>query len=227
MLANLLLLHNLAGLPSIDLVNWSLCIELKFYLLAALLAPLLRRGTSWLPAATGLGLALLAGGLHVLPAGPVVDTLRTEIPYLVFMMIGTLFTLRLRGRLGISALLAAMAVLLVLFVFCWRIGPQAAQYPIVLFDYGYALTLFSACFLLRRWIRPFWLLDRLADISFPLYLVHLVVGTSVMKLALIRFGWSPGPSLLLALAVVLLVSIALHRLVERRSIAAGRALALY
>ncbi len=224
-LGNALLIHNLFGLGSIDLVNWTLCIELKFYLLAALLAAPLRRGTSWMPIAAAAALAGLALALRAMPPGPVPDTLRIEIPYLVFMLIGTLFTLRLHGRLPVPALLAAMTLLLVAFVYSWRLGPQAGQYPIVLFNYGYALVLFSGCFLLRRWIRPFWPLDRLADISFPIYLVHLVVGTSVMKLALLRFGWSPGLSLLAALAVVLGIAVLLHRLIERRSIAAGRALA--
>ncbi len=225
---NALLIHSLVtGAPSIDLVNWTLCIELKFYLLLALLAPMVRDRVAWLPAGYGIGLMLLAllllhhhGGM----LQPLLQGVRLDLPYLIFMAIGILFTLHLGGRLGPVSLTVQAGLLLALFAWCWRIGLQANQYPIVLFNYGYALALFAAAFLLRRLARPSRVLDRLAELSYPLYLVHLVVGVSVMKLALLRFGWTPGVSLLTALMVTLAIASLLHRLVERPSIAAGRAL---
>lgn len=226
---NALLIQDVVtGAPSIDLVNWTLCVELKFYLLLSLLAPLMRARVAWLPVCYGLGLTLLALLLHHARGGmlqPLVAGLRLDLPYLVFMALGILFTLRLGGRLGPAAFAAQMLILLALFAWCWRIGPQPAQYPIVLYDYGYALVLFASAFRLRRLARPFRPLDRLAELSYPIYLVHLVVGVSVMKLALLRLGWSPAPSLLAALLVTLGIALVLHRLVERPSIAAGRALA--
>lgn len=237
-LANLLLVHTVSGSPSIDLVNWSLSIELKFYMIAALVAPALRRRKLWLPVAIGSVLTVIALLLRLPSPGSGVvassfdtvrQTLRMESVYLVFMLIGMLFTLRLRsvanGGLTVAGLLGSIMVLLVLFVFCWRIGPQAEQYPIVLFNYGYALMLFSASFLFRKRIRRAWLLDRLADISYPIYVVHMIVGASIMKLLLLRFGWSPLSCLITALISVLALAIILHRLVERPSISIGRTLA--
>lgn len=237
-LANLLLVHTLSGSPSIDLVNWSLSIELKFYMIAALVAPALRRRTLWLPLAIGFVLMLTAlmlsrplpgSGAFMSWLDSVRQTLRMESVYLVFMLIGTLFTFRLRstsdGGLSTAGFLGSAAILLVLFVFCWRIGPQADQYPTVLFNYGYALVLFSTCFLFRRRIRRAWLLDRLADISYPFYVLHMIVGVSVMKLLLLRFAWSPLASLIAALMIVLALAISIHNLVERRSILIGRIMA--
>ena len=58
-LANALLIYDVIGEPSIDLVNWTLSVELKFYLLAMLLLPWLRRGSA--AALLAVAVTILAG----------------------------------------------------------------------------------------------------------------------------------------------------------------------
>ena len=56
-LGNTLLVYNFVGLPSVDLVNWTFCVELAFYLLITLFASQVQSGS--LRLLFGLGLALL------------------------------------------------------------------------------------------------------------------------------------------------------------------------
>ena len=57
--ANCLLIQDLVGRPSIDLVNWTLCVELRFYLVVALVAGAVRRGS-----VRGCGRAVTHGEEH-------------------------------------------------------------------------------------------------------------------------------------------------------------------
>ncbi|HEX7645878.1 MAG TPA: acyltransferase, partial [Noviherbaspirillum sp.] len=71
-LQNVLLVHNLAGTDSIDMVNWSLAIEIKFYLIACLLAAPIARGRILPLLGASLAVALaIAGIAYGVPGGSV------------------------------------------------------------------------------------------------------------------------------------------------------------
>ncbi len=205
-LANLLLIHQITGDPGIDLVNWTLCIELEFYLLMALLYALVKRA----PLLTILLAAALLTALR-----------RQDASDLVVMLIGTLFQLRLRGRIGHAALACCAAALAALFAL--QVRPAALCY-----NYGYALLLFALLFALRRLDRPRWLPDALAAISYPLYLVHFIAGFSVLKLLTLG-RWSGlrlsyEAALVAAFLVAVGIATLLHYAVELPSLALGRRL---
>ena len=205
-LANLLLIHQITGDPGIDLVNWTLCIELQFYLLMAVLYPLVKRA----PLPTILAAAVVLTALR-----------RQDASDLVVMLIGTLFQLRLRGRIGLAALAGCGAALAALFAL--QVRPAALCY-----NYGYALLLFALLFGLRRLDRPRWLPDVLAAISYPLYLVHFIAGFTVLKL--LTLGRGSGMHLSYEAALVVAVGVAiglatlLHYAIELPSLALGRRL---
>ena len=69
------------------------------------------------------------------------------------------------------------------------------------------------------------MLDFVAAISFPLYLVHALIGFSLLKLLMLSGHMAYLPALAVTLPVVLLVATLLHVTVEVRSIAMGRLLA--
>jgi peptidoglycan/LPS O-acetylase OafA/YrhL len=227
LLANALLIFDLVGEPSVDLVNWTLGVEVKFYLLLALIAPWARAGKLRAPFAAA---ALLAGGAALLghsrhAAAPLAQALCADAVFLVFMLIGVLFNFRLRGLLSRARFIASVAAMAALFVAAWRSGPLAAQYPVVTANYGFALALFSTLYLARRWMRPLAILDAAAAISFPFYLVHSMIGYSVMKVALLDFALGYPAALALALAAAVAVATALHLTIERLTIRLGRGLA--
>ncbi|MFC7735037.1 acyltransferase family protein [Roseomonas sp. GCM10028921] len=230
--ANALLIPDLKAQLIIDLVNWTLCIELKFYVLMALLAPAIRRGSVSVLFAIGFG--LLAANLmvqipdiqHALRGVPeIARGIRFASPYLVFMLIGVLFNYRLRGLLSLRDMAAGMAGLGLLFVACWRSSAFAEQFPVVTINYAYGLALFAGLFALRRHIRPFRPLDALADISYPLYLIHSLVGYTLLRALMITGGMGYAAALAITLPACLLVATLLHLGVERWSITAGKRLA--
>lgn len=229
LLANALLVENYTGQPNFDLVNWTLAIEVKFYLLAALLAGPIRRGTVWPLFAAGLVLtaANAAAAAYWPPGGTPVIIFGNETAYIVFMLIGVLFSFHLRGLIDARQLMLYAAAMLGLYLVCWYAGAAAAVYA---FQYNarnylYAFVMFGFLYRFRHRIRPFAPLDFLAAISYPFYLIHVLVGLSALRLFTAGCGIGFLPALALATLAVLGLATALHFTLERRAIAAGRALA--
>ena len=91
-------------------------------------------------------------------------------------------------------------------------------------SYGEALAVFALAFSLRRFARPVWPIDRLADISYPVYMTHSVLGYALIQFAMLALHLSYRSALLLALAAVVAVATVLHRAVELPGMALGRVL---
>jgi peptidoglycan/LPS O-acetylase OafA/YrhL len=220
---NLPLLHSAAGIASLDFVSWSLAIEIKFYLVFALIA-LIGRSPHHvaLMAIAFLALCCVAAyfatqGLE--PASFVARTI-SDTKYLSFMFLGCLFYYTLSNQLGVKAALGYGAAIYALFatinVFYEHqfLGPLAK-------NYSYALILFFACYLCRTRFKENKILDFLADISFPLYLVHSMIGYVIMPILIsqgLSYTWAWMLCLLLAIAVASLV----HRYVENPVNAFGK-----
>ena len=223
-LYNALLLDTAVGHGYVDLVNWTLAIEVKFYIVMALLRPWILRGRV-LPL---LGFSLLAiaiaagkqhGFIHI------VEALSDEPMYVGFMLIGILFHYHLTGLIRPAKAVATGAILLAFFLLCWRLGPIRNQYPVISVNYLYALLLFWACYLGRGMFRKRRWLDFLAGISFPLYLTHSIVGYSALTFLIARCGFSYASALPAALVLVATLAWLLHRLVELPSMGFGKSLA--
>ncbi len=222
LLANVLLVYDWFGMPSVDTVNWSLCVEVKFYLLAALAAPAIRRGQVMIVPVFGVAclLAALASGLPRL-AGPVAHMVGQDAVYLSFMAIGMLFFFRLRGLpLPWFAIAVAGSGLLVCLV--WLASPLRDQFPVVTWSYGEALATFALAYALRRFARPVWPVNRLADISYPVYMTHSVLGYALIQFGMLAIHLSYRSALLVALAAVVAVASAMHVAVELPGMRLGR-----
>ncbi len=228
--ANALLIYDLIGQPSIDLVNWTLSVELKFYLLVVLLAGPIRRGSpaALIGAAASILLANAAlarlGWLDAAPSTPL-HTLSSHSLCLTYMLLGTLFNFHLRGKIGTGWLAGSLVTLSLLFVATWQMSVWRAQFPVVTLNYAYALILFAGLYAARRHIPRNPVLDALAAVSFPFYVLHSLLGYSVLRALMVGLGLGYEPALAGALAVVLAACALLHWAVERPTIRAGRRLA--
>ena len=224
LLANVLLVYDWFGMPSLDTVNWSLCVEVKFYLLAALATPAIRRRQVIVVPALDAACLLLAvvAGLPRLD-GPVARMVGQDVVYLSFMSIGILFYFRLRGLpflwFGIALVGCSMLTCLV-----WLASPLRDQFPVVTWSYGEALGTFALAYALRRFARPAWPVNRLADISYPVYMTHSVLGYALIQFAMLAAHLSYRSALILTLAAVVAVATAMHLMVELPGMQLGRML---
>ncbi len=222
-LDNALLVHSTIGVGGVDLVNWTLAIEVKFYLLAAVIRPLLLRHLVWpllLYAAGAVALNAAQGhGLIQLPPQLVAESM-----YLVFVLPGTLFSYHFRGAIRTSVLVGGCLLLLALGNACWALGPFPEQFPIKTLNYAYGLAAFAAAYAARRAFRPLALLDFFADISYPLYLVHSLPGFSCMTYLILVWQVPYGIAAITAFLLSVATAWVLHVSIERVSIDAGHRL---
>jgi peptidoglycan/LPS O-acetylase OafA/YrhL len=212
-LRNMLLIHTLTGTPSVDLVNWTLAIELKFYLVAALIAPLILAGRVW---------PLIAASALIFAVNKFSHTaLGTEMLFVSFMFIGVLFNYLFNGLISLVRFYLAFVVVLGLFLGGWNASPWPDAFWAVTPNYLYGLMIFGGAYLLRNHFRNFRLLDFLADISYPLYIVHSLIGYSVMRI-LFDHGLKLRVVAPITAATVIGAALIIHLLVERPSISIGK-----
>jgi len=222
---NLMLTQNIFFYPSIDTVNITLGTEIRFYFLCFLLFGWIRAGKAWPVYGLALLLTAICAGLN-LPADLFKDAAdhfdQSDIIYVVFMLIGVLFHFHYEGRLGTAKLAAGSAVLMALFAACLEMSKPVIFYTIL--NYVYALALFALAYGLRGRFRKTRLLDGLAAISYPLYLVHPILGYSLMRVLIVSYDVGPWPAFFIAAGSAMSLAGLLHVVLERPSIAWGRAL---
>jgi peptidoglycan/LPS O-acetylase OafA/YrhL len=231
-LLNLALVQNLDAVKSIDLVNWSLAIEIKFYLLVALLFPLILRHRI-LPLIAAALVICLANHLFFARdffAGkafnPLIHGITADAGYLAFMFIGVAFKYHLDGAVKAPILAVSAAFFFAAFCFCLLCQTGSAHTTLlVAINYLYAFAIFAAAYAARGRFRRIAPIDGLAAISYPLYLLHTVAGYALLKLLTMGFGIAYAPALAITAMLVLPLVLALHFAVELPSIAAGHALA--
>jgi peptidoglycan/LPS O-acetylase OafA/YrhL len=215
-------------------VCWSLSVEEVFYFICVLCcwgSMLARPGGMLLVA--GLLTVLTLGGCS-LPVSP------TPLPcgyflrhwfglvatFQVFLFVGVVLHYLHRGTWrpgqGVSVILG----LLSLFAACFHYGPMG-HIPKELAFLGsslLAVVLFATLLVFQARLPYSRLLDRLADISYPLYLVHATVGYMLMRFTIVH-GGSVYAALAIAVSVSMTAATLIHRFVERPSNQFGRRLA--
>jgi peptidoglycan/LPS O-acetylase OafA/YrhL len=231
--ANASLLRDWTWSEFIAPVSWSLEIEIKFYVLCAVvvwLSSLARSRALVAVCAVGCGLAAIARygadsfaatDLHL---AQVAWVFADDAKYIAFMFVGVCFYNLFRGNWGPRRFAATSAVLLGLFVLAFSMSPQRVFWQHYAVGYGTALVIFTGCFALRGhlpYARP---VNFLADISYPLYVVHQVVGF-VLLTAFYNLHPQPFLNALEALACVIVIAWMMHRLVEVPSNRIGKRVA--
>ncbi|MCH8620860.1 acyltransferase [Undibacterium sp. TS12] len=229
--ANAFLCHDLLGIPTTDLVNWTLAIELKFYIVIALLSAFIREGKILALFALSAFFLLFNCLLDRLTPGSspaalliILQALATASVYIQFMLIGIFFYHASRGRLSTVRLAVCVLTQLFLFALTWKYSPINGQFPVVPKIYGWGLLIFTLAYLLQHKFHPNRAIDWLADISFPLYAIHGLTGYVLIKL-LLQTGMSFNFAALLSFALVSALAFLLHRTTELPSLVIGKRLA--
>ncbi|MGU7813865.1 acyltransferase family protein [Burkholderia sp. AW49-1] len=217
---NLLLLHEQMNVPSIDMVNWTLCIEVLFYVAALLMWPFIKRASAL--ALVNFSLVVMAlvtwwpeswDTVHVGSTPVMLVFFKYQLMMVSFLFIGTLFNFRLNQRISTTTLFGSAVAIFIAFLASWPHTSLAGQFWATPVNYFYALVVFSFCFLLRDRFRPLKIVDFFADISYPLYLVHAVTGYAIIRL-LMAYHFRYYQAAAIALTFAVGVAYVLHRIVE-------------
>jgi peptidoglycan/LPS O-acetylase OafA/YrhL len=214
-------------------VMWTLQIEMKFYLLAPLFYLAIRRGIVWallvwalgVVAAYWLATAGCAGDVGTCwgHRGPIVYV-AWEAMYISYMLIGSVIYAHYRGAVATPAALGLIAVIFGCFVASFFLSPLIGAARGTLPAYVWGIAIFGGCYLLRSRIRLTPLFRFLADISYPLYVVHPLVGYVTMRI-LMALGLPYLAAMPVALGLALGLAWLIHIYVEEPTMALGKRLA--
>lgn len=207
-------LRTFFGEAAVDPVVWTLEVEIKFYALAFLLGPLLGRASAvcfMVPA-----IVWLLAFSQFLP-----HSLAVASPYIVFMFAGTAFNFWFRGKLG--AISTAAAVIALMIGAGSIVPPPDLQWWSI--NYGAALIVFTASVLGSRFFRPSRITTFLADISYPLYVVHSFIGYAVMTILIQSLAVDSTLAIMIALLVAIVVAWSIHIFIETPTQRLGKRLA--
>jgi peptidoglycan/LPS O-acetylase OafA/YrhL len=215
----------------IDGIVWTLEIEMKFYLVCALLIVWFRQQSLkvfFVP----VGLFALA--LYINRMIPVWNNTNASFwqlamtymavsQYIIYMFIGVLFHYLYRGKIDANKAYLGIGGLFAMFCIHWWAGPYSVNLGVA-WSYAFALLTFSFAYSFPKLFKSNRVFDFLADISYTLYVIHGVAGYVALRIML-DMGFKAWSSLLIVTSTCLFLSWLLHILIESPSQKLGKQLA--
>ncbi len=213
-------LRDLLGIRNMDGIIWTLEIEIKFYIICAMALIWFRKGSLFvflIPVFLGFSAILLnpkmtalmqIGGLSFRYAA--IYALMAQ--YLVFMFIGVAFNYYYRKIISLEKISILIAFLFILFALVSKSSIYKETFHQI-WSCGFALLVFAFAYASPRLFKSNKVFDFLADISYPLYVVHGVSGFVLMRI-LMEVGLNESLCLILATTIMILLAFALHKMVE-------------
>ena len=212
-------------MPNIDGLSWTLEAQLKFYILIAIIALFKKqKSAKFVSLVSGLlafAAVLLSGNLDKMYNAGMTFWWRFSngsllaILCLTYMLLGTAFYQHHIGLWSTGKLFAVIVVLYTFFIFaCLAYAPNALE---IILNYTYGLVIFSSTYTLSRnggsSVFQWKVVRFLAKISYPLYVVHGLVGFIIMTY-LYNMGWSAFACFLTAVFIVIVLACLLHIFIE-------------
>lgn len=224
-----LVVHYVPGLRdhfrtrNIDGIIWTLEVEIKFYIIAAFAARSIRfgqKGLITLPCGIAASAYLYCGHLDYFENNwPRVDFFLRPFMlyghYIIFIFLGVFINLHYRQLATLRFTALSVGSCLALFTALW----SSFSDPVSLKAFnGYlaSIGLFIVCYVYRARFERRRITTFLADISYPLYVIHAVSGYLLLT-GFLRIGLSPELSLTFTTSVAILVAYTIHVFIERPS----------
>jgi peptidoglycan/LPS O-acetylase OafA/YrhL len=203
--------------PAFDDVVWTLQIELHFYIICALMAPLIRK---FRLQALMAPVAIFVGevGAYYFEI-PLAVRLAGEAPFLLFMFGGMSVFYFVNQRINATTMVAYCIGCFFLLAFAWWYGvgrPNAHLSS----SYAVAVAIFLAALFWGAGVAGRFF----ARISYPLYVIHTGVGVYALKMML----WHSYPdyvAVLVGFATSIGVAVIVHEVVEAPTHHLGQRLA--
>lgn len=231
-----ILIHYIPGIRdllysrSIDGIIWTLEIEMKFYLICAILISVFRKHSIKV-FITPLILFLFA--LYINKVAP--EWINSNISafhlamaymffsqYIIYMFIGTMFYYMYCGYINANKAYLGIGILFTLFCILWWAGPYSASINVA-WSYAFALLVFAFAYAHPKLFKSNRFFDFFANISYPLYIIHGVAGYVALRI-LLEMGFKAWVSLLIVTFSIIFSSWLIHILIESPSQRAGKRL---
>ncbi|KTD73271.1 acyltransferase family protein [Legionella tucsonensis] len=221
-------IRDILGSRNIDVIIWTLEVEMKFYLIAALSIAWFRNNSLkvfLIPAVLFLVTCYMS---HMIPEWAIKNLpafIRAEIymmssPYIIFMFIGVVFHYLYCYKIAPDRGYFLIGILFVMFCIAWWTGPYSENL-ILAWSYAFALLTFMFAYIFPHFFKANPLVNFLADISYPLYIVHSIAGYVFLRVML-DMNFKIWTALALIFIGSLLLSWFLHAFIERPTQKLGR-----
>jgi peptidoglycan/LPS O-acetylase OafA/YrhL len=223
-------LRELARVPSIDGIIWTLDVEIKFYVACAMIAPWLRRGSLLVFLVPAAIFVVVMATVPVLsqwiPSSRLYAMIHAQAmtgQYVVFMFIGVALHFAFRRVHGLVAMTSIAVALFCAMTCLWTFGVRPNVTHIA-WSYGLASIVFMASMALAQHFKRNSVSGFFADISYPLYVSHPIFGYALLRVT-VGAGMPPWVCVTVTTAAAIALAYAIHVLVERPSQMLGRRLA--
>lgn len=213
-ISNILLVNNILAYPSIDGVNWTLAIEVKFYIVCAIFSScIIKRPFFFIIFYSAFSLTFsifsnLAVNVSFL------HSISNDLSYISFMLVGYCFYLHLNKSLSARMLLFIALTSLSSFLVSQVVFFENKSIPVIT-SYLYSLVFFGSSYVMRDYFKNIYPISFLSRISYPFYALHAVVGYSILRL-LEFYNVCFYISFFITFIIVLLLSLFVHVTVEKR-----------
>lgn len=229
LVAQAALIRGWLWIPSVDGISWTLEIEIVFYAIAAIILPSIfrsNRGGRIIILYSIVVLLFCVCGLSILDN--LKGALQTAVlyatyalPFTIYMFIGTLFYLASHRDITLAELV--FGVIVAFWSFSIGLSAHSALRSLSTTSYFIALVLFALFWVVRDDFKSNKVLDWLADISYPLYAAHAIMGYSIMYI-LNDLKMPPFGIISVTFFAVLLFAWGIHSLIERPTMLYGKEL---
>lgn len=226
-LLNISLLSSLFNYESIDYINWTLSIEIKFYILCAFIytaiknvnlfkilsIPLLVLLVTYTTSKSNIG-SSVQGGFSF-------DMLKIEMMYVSYMILGMLINFLFEGKIKIIKFIVSTLIVATCVLISWKIGPQSNQFIATGVNYIYGYIFFFIAYLMNRFLKENKFLSLLSELSYSFYALHAVIGYCLIRW-LESIGVNYAASLAFTFSLVFALSYFVYITVEKKSIRLGK-----
>ena len=227
-LANALLIRDVVGHPYIDTAIWTLEIEVHFYLICFVISFFSGQKKAGVILAMAFAF-LLASIAFTYSEGPYevykryLNVIATNGSFLVPMFIGMALYNFNAGHWSVVKTALVVFLLLVMNNLTLQYHAGAVS-NIIYINHLFAVLVFAVLLLLGDKVPYFKSLDKLADVSYPLYLLHGTCGYVVFYIVY-KFLHEKTAAFVLSFAVIAVLTLLVHRTIERPSTPAGKRIA--
>lgn len=224
---NASLMSSIFNYESMDYVNWTLSIEIKFYLCCALMYNAIRSCNIVrviMLSVIVLAITVITSKFQIgssVQGSFSFDALKIELMYASFMSLGILFNFVFLKKITTGEFIGSSAIIAFCVAMSWKVGPQSNQFIETGMNYIYGYVFFGVAMLLNKHIKENRPMSFLSEISYSFYALHSVIGYCIIRWMQSE-GFNYAYSLMTAFATVLILSYIMYITVEKKSIKLGK-----